>query len=220
MEYKALSKNEEAQGKSLVDASLNNGVRHFVFTSADRGGAKSDNDPTNVPHFITKHNIEQHLFAKAKSSNMNWTVLRPVAFCENLAPGFFGKVFTTSWAMRLKKTQKLQLVATSDIGYFAADSFLNPESDQYKNKSISLAGDELTFDQFKEIFEQKTHETLPTTYRFLTGMILSSVKELGYMFKWFHDVGFGADIQSLKQVNPSMKDFKTWLETESSWKSR
>lgn len=215
------SKDEERHGKDLVDAALKNEVQQFVYSSVDRGGANSDNDPTNIPHFISKHNIEKHLFAKAKGSDMNWTVLRPVAFLENLIPGFIGKVFTTSWVMRLgEEEKKLQLVATSDIGFFAAQSFLNPDSAQYKNKSISLAGDELTFKEFKEIFEKKTGETLPTTYWFIAGLINWMVNELGYMFKWFRDVGYGADIKSLKKINPELKDFETWLGTESSWKSR
>ncbi|KAF1843438.1 NAD(P)-binding protein [Cucurbitaria berberidis CBS 394.84] len=214
--------NEENQGKSLVDASLKHGVRHFVYSSVDRGGANSDNDPTYIPHFITKYNIEKHLFAKAKGSNMSWTVLRPVGFMDNLVPGFLGKVSNTSWEMKLKKTQKLQVIAASDIGFFAADSFLKPESDQYRNKSISLAGDELTFDEFKNIFGQTTHETLPTTYWFLTTIVHWLVKEprLGQMYNWFRDVGFGADIQSLKKVHPDLKDTKAWLETDSAWKSR
>jgi hypothetical protein len=53
---------------------------------------------------------------------MDWTVLRPVAFFENLVPGFLGKVFSTSWQMTLKKNQTLQLIATSDIGFFAAEA--------------------------------------------------------------------------------------------------
>lgn len=176
------SKNEERQGKDLVDVSLKNGLRHFVYSSVDRGGANSENDPTNIPHFISKHNIEQHLFAKAKGSDMSWTVLRPVAFFENLTPNFFGKMFSSSWLLRLgEDKKKLQLVATSDIGFFAAQSFLNSESEQYKNRGISLAGDELTFNQFKEIFEKKTGEKLPTTYLFLAGFLNWMVKDLGYM---------------------------------------
>ena len=46
------------------------------------------------------------------------------------------------------------------------------------------------------------------------------VKELGYMFKWFRDVGYGADIPRLKTLNPDLKDFKTWLAAESAWKRR
>lgn len=209
---------EERQGKALIDVSIANGVKNFVYSSVDRGGERSDTDPTNIPHFISKHNIEQHLFAKAKDSGMNWTVLRPVAFFENLIPGFIGKVFSTTWEMTLVKEKKLQLIATSDIGVFAANAFM--EKDGYKNKSVSIAGDEMTFNDFKNTFEQTTRETLPTTYQFVVAPINWLVKELGYMFKWFNDVGYGADIEALKKMNPGLRDFRTWLETESAWKTR
>ncbi|KAF1946951.1 NAD(P)-binding protein [Clathrospora elynae] len=215
-----VGKSEETQGIALIDAALKNGVNHFIFSSVDRGGANSDHDPTNVPHFITKYNIEQHLFANASKGNMTWTVLRPVAFFENLTPNFFGKVLTATWAMRLRKEQKLQHISTSDIGFFAAQSFLSPESAQWKNKSISLAGDALTFDELKSTFEKKTGETLPTTYRFMAQALNWMSKELGYMFTWFRDVGYGADIEECKRINPGMKNFETWLDTESSWKKR
>jgi uncharacterized protein YbjT (DUF2867 family) len=191
-------------------------VSHFVYTSADRG-VNSETDPTNVPHFITKYNIEKHLAAQAKGSNR--TVLRPVAFLENLTPDFFGKVFTASWLMRLgKQDKKLQVIATSDVGVFGAQSFIKADSEQYKNQSIGLAGDELTFSELKTIFEKKTGKTLPTTYAFVASLINGMAKDLGYMFKWMRVVGFGVDIASLKKTNPGMKDFGTWLETESAWR--
>jgi uncharacterized protein YbjT (DUF2867 family) len=217
---KALGKNEETQGKALVDASLKNGVKHFVFSSADRGGANSDNDPTFIPHFITKHNTEQHLFGRARDSDMTWTVLRPVAFFDNLTPDFFGKVFTSSWANKMPKYQKLQFIATGDIGFFAAQAFLKADNPMYKNKSMSLAGEALTFEEFKSTFERKTGEALPMTYRFIAGMLCWMSKELGYMFDWFRDVGFGANIEECKRYNPEMKSFEKWLDTESSWKKR
>jgi hypothetical protein len=195
-------------------------VKYFVFSSVDRGGARSDSDPTNVPHFITKYNIEQHLKTKAASNNMIWTILRPVAFLDNLTPNFFGKVFTTSWAMKLMKNQKLQLIATSDIGDFATQAFLQRDEKLYSNKSLSVAGDEMTFDEFKDTFQKTTGEVLPTTYHFLTGIIHWMSKELGYMFTWFRNAGFGADVEECKRANPGMKNFETWLKTESAWKSR
>lgn len=200
----------------MIDAALRNEVKHFVYSSVDRGGPRSDNDPTDIPHFISKHNIEQYLYEKAKDSEMTWTVLRPVAFFENLVPGFVGKVFATSWEMTLRKEQKLQLIATSDIGYFAAQSFLNRE--EYKNKKLSLAGDELTYGEFKTTFENTTAQSLPTTYWFVATILNWMSKELGYMFRWFRDVGYGADISALRRINPELKDFSMWLKSESQFK--
>lgn len=148
---------------------------------------------------------------------MDWTVLRPVAFYENLVPGFLGKVFATSWDMSLKKDKPLQLIATSDIGFFAAEAFIKPE--EFKGQKISLAGDELTYAQFKSIFQEKTGQTLPTTFRFAVSGIHMLVKDLGLMFKWFGAAGYAANIQSTKSKNPDLKDFGAWLVEESEFKT-
>jgi uncharacterized protein YbjT (DUF2867 family) len=180
------SASEEPQGKSIIDESFKHGVKHFVYSLVDRGGAKSTDNPTRIPHFIHKHNIEKHLLANSKDGNMDWTILRPTAFYENLTPDFFGKVFATSFKMALKEAP-LQMVGVSDIGAVAADAFMNANA--YKGRAISLAGDELTYNQFKHIFEKRTGQTLPTTLRPLTALFMTMVKDMGYMFKWFHDEG-------------------------------
>lgn len=196
---------------------MKNSVKHFVYSSVDRGGEKSANNPTNVPHFIHKHNVEQHLFVKAKETGMTYTILRPVAFFENLVPGFFGKIFSTVWELRLKK-KPLQLIATSDIGYFGAEAFLKPE--EWRNRSISLAGDELTLAQFRAIFKEKTGQDVPTTFRFLGMLILWLSKDFSLMFNWFQTDGYGVDIAELRKIRPELKDFGTWLEKDSQFNTR
>lgn len=72
---------EIKQGKALIDESVKYGVKHFVYSSVDRGGdEKSWSTPTPIPHFISKHHIEQYLRDNAKE--MGWTILRPVAFMD------------------------------------------------------------------------------------------------------------------------------------------
>ena len=211
------SNTEERQGKAIIDESIKQGVKYFIYSSVDRGGEASANNPTNIPHFIKKHNIEQHLFERAKNGKMDWTVLRPVAFFDNFAPGYFGKVFNTCWRMVLKG-KPLQLIATSDIGYFGAEALLNPEA--YKGKAISLAGDELTFDRMAQIYKEKTGNEIPTTFQLSCSILMAMMKDFGIMFKWFHDEGYKADISELKKVHPGLKDFSSWLETDSGFVSR
>ncbi|KAG9204998.1 hypothetical protein G6514_009457 [Epicoccum nigrum] len=206
---------EERQGKALIDAALKNGVKHFVYSSVDRG-VNSDTEATAVPHFASKYRVEQHLFENA-NGKMDWTILRPVAFFENLVPGFLGKVFASSWENNIAKEKKLQLVATSDIGFFAAEAFVKP--DQYKGQKIALAGDELTLDQFRAIFREKTGQAVPTTFSFVATGINWMVKDLGLMFKWFGAEGFGADIPAVRARYPELKDFGTWLVEDSQFKT-
>jgi hypothetical protein len=81
----------------LVDESLKQDVKCLVYKPVDRGGDASMSNLTKVPRFIFKHEIEKHSIEQSKGSGMDWTILRPTAFCENLTPDFFGKVFATAW---------------------------------------------------------------------------------------------------------------------------
>ncbi|KAI9881667.1 MAG: hypothetical protein M1823_006622, partial [Watsoniomyces obsoletus] len=131
-------------GCALIDAALENGVEHFVFTSVDRGGnGRSDENPTEIGHFISKHNVEKHLREKTQEGKggMTWTILRPVAFMDNLTPGFFAKLFAVMW-LGLGEETKLQLVSVTDIGMFAAKALGGFDKEEYKNQAIGLAGDE------------------------------------------------------------------------------
>ncbi|KAE8313733.1 nmrA-like family protein [Aspergillus transmontanensis] len=193
-------------------------VQFFVYSSVDRGGEEhSYTNPTKIPHFIKKHNIEHHLVDRSKNTSMEWTILRPTAFYENLTPDFFGKVFAACFKMALKG-KKLQMVATSDIGHFGADAFLNP--DQYKRRGVSLAGDELSFEEMERIFVQKRGESLSMAFRPVCSLFMAMMKDMGYMFRWFYEEGYGADVRTLKEVHPDMKDFETWLEMESGFEKR
>ncbi|KAK3903609.1 hypothetical protein C8A05DRAFT_14433 [Staphylotrichum tortipilum] len=200
---------EQEQGKALVDSALKHGVKHFVYTSVDRHGETSNNNPTVVPHFVSKHNIEHHLIDKSKGTDMTWTILRPVAFMENFSTGFVGKVFGSAWEVALK-SRPLQLVATDDVGVFAAKSFENV--DQFKGQSISLAGSELTYDEMVKVFKQKTGAEPPKTFGFIARFVLWLSEEMGTMFNFFEKEGYGANIPELKKVHPGLKDLGTWLE--------
>ena len=207
---------EERQGKALVDAAASNGVKHFVFTSAERG-ANGDTDPTTVPHFQSKFNIEQHLKqVAAKTGTMDWTIIRPVAFMENLRPDFIGKGFATMWEMN-GMDRKLQLVSSVDVGVMAAHVFKAPE--EYTSEQVSLATDSLTPNEAQAIFKRVVGKDMPMTYHFVGRLIKWMLhKQLGLMFQWFVDVGFAADPNKYKSKYPEMQDFEKWLKQSSAWK--
>lgn len=203
---------EEEQGIALVDAALEAGVQRFVFTSVERGGEQA----TNVPHFITKHNIEQHLKRVSEGGSMKWTILRPVFFMDNIAPGFLGKMVATAWKLTLADTKKaLQMVNVADIGYVAAQAFLKPV--ETENQVFSLAGDELTYEQADEVFKGKTGMYMPTTFAPLASAVLWMMKDTGLMFKFFREEGFVTDIPALKKRFPEINGFGEWLESKSAW---
>ena len=208
---------EELQGNSLIDAAVENDVEHFVYTSVDRGGpGVSDTNATPIAHFISKYNIENHLKAKAQGTSMTWTILRPVAFMDNLGPNMFGRMFAAMWEGVGDKP--LQLVSTKDIGIFAAQAFGFADTDEFKNQAISLAGDELTQAQAAEVFWNALARPMPKAYSIMGTLLQTMVKEVGIMFKWFRDVGYGADIQQCRKLNAGMSDLAKYLKEESGFK--
>ncbi|PKS06236.1 hypothetical protein jhhlp_006982 [Lomentospora prolificans] len=208
---------ELTQGKDLIDASIKAGVKFFVYSSVDRHGDASFQNPTDIPHFRHKHEIEKHLVEKTKNGEMDWTILRPVAFMENFTDNFLGRVFVTAWKVAIKE-KPLQLIAVPDIGVVAAKAFLHPED--FKNRAISLAGDELTLEKANQIYKKHSGQEFPTTFRFLASLIMWSMKDFGYMFRWFYDVGYAADIEDVRRIHPGLKDFETWLLNDSEFANK
>ncbi|KAG0646996.1 hypothetical protein D0Z07_6086 [Hyphodiscus hymeniophilus] len=210
---------EEAQARPVIDQAVANKVEHLVFTSVDRGGpGVSENDPTNIVHFATKHRIEEYLKDKTADSKTQWTILRPVAFMDNLVPGFQGKFFPVMWGSKLRDDQTLQLISVHDIGVFASKAFQNPQ--EYKGRAISLAGDDLTLAQAKKVFKEAIGYNMPSTFQFMGSLLMYMVKDLGVMFQWFADVGYGADVKSLRTEEPKLQDFGTWLKETSDFRKQ
>ncbi|KAH8885460.1 NAD(P)-binding protein [Thozetella sp. PMI_491] len=206
------SDDEERQGKAMVDAAVAHGVRHFVYSSGDRGGPeKSPHNPTEVKNFAAKHRIEKHLAAQAAASEqkMTYTILRPVTFFENLTNDVHGRGFARMWEQMGAK--KLQFVSTDDIGWFAAQAFLRPED--HTNVALTLAGDELTQDEAGRIFQQVTGLQMPMAPCPVASAVKFILKgTVGDMFRWFEHEGYGGDVNACRAVYPAMKDFRAWLE--------
>ncbi|KAF2797335.1 NAD(P)-binding protein [Melanomma pulvis-pyrius CBS 109.77] len=207
---------EETQGKALIDAALSAEVQFFVYSSVDRGGARSSSNPTPVPHWITKHNIEKYLEHQAAGSNMKYTVLRPTAFMEGITDDFQGKAMASAWNTALKD-KPMQLVSTKDIGWFAANAFQHP--DEFAGRYLSLAGAEITFQQANDIFKAKFGRDMPTTFGVVSHLLLHMVKDISVLFKYLKQEGTGADIEELRRINPDLTDFGSWLDTESPFRS-
>jgi uncharacterized protein YbjT (DUF2867 family) len=209
---------EVKQGKALIDESLKHGVSHFVYSSVDRGGnAKSFDNETPIPHFQSKFQIEKHLLEQAgsKGEKMGWTILRPVAFMDNLEPGIPTKVFLAALRDTLQD-KPLQWVSIDDIGLFGAKAFREPEG--WNTRAEALAGDELTFEELSGCFDRATGSPAPATYGILGSVLKWAVTEVNVMITWFKTDGYGADINKLRTEEPELCNFERWLKERSAFK--
>lgn len=202
---------EIKQGKALIDATLEHSVEHFVYSSVERGGDEhSWDNETNVEHFKTKAIIERYLRERAEKARMTWTILRPVAFMDNLAPGMPTRVFLAALRNTLGN-ESMQWVAVKDIGIFAAKAFADPES--WSGKAIGLAGDQLGYDGVLQATRGKTY----ATFGVLGSLLMWGVAEMARMVTWFHDEGYKADIAMCRKVHPQMLTMEGWVNEESSF---
>lgn len=214
---------EEPQATFLVDAAAAAAKEkkiHFVFSSVDRGGEPvSWDSPTDIPHFREKHNVEVHLKAKADASGgrLTYTILRPVAFMENLNPGTFGTVFAALWST-MPASQKLQLVSVRDIGLFGAQALLSPTSPEFANQAIGLAGDNLTLGEARDIYRRVSGGMELSQAWWVVGWAvrgLVAAKHVGKMFTWFEMTGYGVDIEALRKREPRVQNLEMWLKESS-----
>jgi uncharacterized protein YbjT (DUF2867 family) len=194
---------EERQGKAVADAAADAGVAQLVYSSV--GGAER---ASGIPHFESKWNIEQYI----QKLGLPATVLRPTMFNDvfhEIGPRpVNGHLVLGLW---LRPEVPVQLIATTDIGAFAADAFDDP--DTWIGRQVEIAGDELTGPQMAEAFERVSG--IPTRYEQQDIERLRAVREdLAIMFDWFDREGYRADLTELRRLRPDLINLETWLYTD------
>jgi uncharacterized protein YbjT (DUF2867 family) len=210
---------EVKHGVDMLDAAIRHQVSHFIFSSVDRGGSeKSLTNATEISHFATKHEIELAIVDKVPKAwhDMDYTILRPVAFMDNLGPNLFGRLFAVMWADTLGD-KPLQLIATKDIGRIARQALAEEEDEgsKFRNKGISIAGDELTQRQADKIFWKLYGRPMPQAWVLAGRALQWGVGDVGVMFKWFREEGYEAKIEEARSIEPRLMGLEEYLREES-----
>jgi uncharacterized protein YbjT (DUF2867 family) len=181
---------EIQQGKIVAELCKELGIRHLVYSSV--GGA--DRDSHNVRHFHSKWLVEEHI----RSLGLPATILRPVFFMDNLL-GFRSDIEKGVLPLNLKPTERLQMIAVDDIGFFAAMAFNTPN--EWMGKALEIAGDERTMTEYAQIlgckYQEAPLEKLPN-------------EDLRAMYQWFRDSGYKANIANLRKMHPRLQTFDQW----------
>jgi len=192
---------EVTRGIAVAEAAKDTGVPHVVYSSVD--GAERG---SGIPHFESKWKVEQRL----QELDVPTTVLRPTAymndFTERHGPSLVDGTLVVSRA--LAPGRKLQIVATKDIGHFAADAFENPA--EHIGTAVALAGDELTGEDIAQSFADETG--LPVRFE---EQPLEQVRafsaDIAEMFVWLNQYGYAADIPALRERHPELMSLRDWI---------
>jgi uncharacterized protein YbjT (DUF2867 family) len=194
--------NEIQQGLAVIEAAQWQGVSHFVFSSV-----ASADEETGIPHFENKARVEEHL----RSSGLLHTIVRPVFFMENWQRGFGDSIRNGQLQQPLNPAAKLQMIAVDDIGAFAALAFEHPG--EWKNRTFSLAGDELSMQQIADAFSRVTAREVKYVQASWDEFEKKMGRELTVMYHWFEEKGFHFNVEEVRREYPATHTFDRWLET-------
>jgi uncharacterized protein YbjT (DUF2867 family) len=194
---------EERQGRLLASVAAEAGVRHFVYSSA--GGVERN---SGVPHFESKRAVERHI----EGLGLPATILRPAAFMENFGAFAFRTTMLSMMKTYLHPDQRLQLVSTQDVGWFAASAFADP--DEYLGKAIEIAGDAVT--RAEAVATLRHAGVKPALGFTIPGPLRKKLPaDFRLMFEWMAREGFQANVPALRRQHPGLLTLHHWTQNGS-----
>jgi uncharacterized protein YbjT (DUF2867 family) len=101
------------------------------------------------------------------------------------------------------------MVGVDDIGAFAALAFEAPGN--WKHRTFSLAGDELSMQQIADAFSRATARDVKYVQVSWDQFEQTMGRELTVMYHWFVDRGFHFDIEQVRHEYPLTHTFNRWL---------
>lgn len=192
---------EIEQGKIQVDACKAAGCEYVLYSSA--GDADKMND--KVKHIKGKLVVEQYLL----NSGLKATVLRPVAFFENVDDAVNYNPLKKG-SIKFLTDVPVKMVACYDIGRAAAKLIANP--DPWNGKILDVASWEGSGADLAAAL-QKVSGT-PTKFslampRFFRGIFLNDLHHMCLYFE--KHGGFTASIEQFKEVVPDALSAEDWF---------
>jgi uncharacterized protein YbjT (DUF2867 family) len=189
---------EIREGKALVDVAKAMGIGHFVYSSVGSAERK-----TGVPHFDSKFQIEEYL----RASGLPYTILRPVFFLFNYN-GMRIVETGTLW-QPLSPDTKLQQLSEDDYGEMVSEVFAR--FTDFANREIEVASGEMTMPEVAAAFTRVLGKNVAYQQIPFEAFEQQAGAEMTTMFRWFENVGFGADLAQLKRDFPAPTDFESYL---------
>jgi len=211
---------EAKLGSNVVDAikeakasGANANIQHVVFSSV----GDADNCPKKVHHFWAKADVEKHMATQFdEASGITWSVLRPVAFFENVDDAATYNPLTKGVLKFVTYPDvKVKFIACEDIGKGCAVLLTNPT--EYSGKIIEAAGAEHSGVELTKALSEvsgtecKYKLALP---RFVMWLFMG---DLYHMTTWFEAKGYTADIEAFKKIVPDAQDGYAFFRKKGQW---
>jgi uncharacterized protein YbjT (DUF2867 family) len=187
------------QGTAIADAAKAANVQHFVYSSV--GSAERN---TGVPHFDSKFQVEEYI----RSIGLPYTILRPVFFFYNYNM-MLPMIKNGTLPQPLSPDTKLQQLSEEDYGKMVAEVFERPAD--FANRAIEVASVEMTMPEIAAAFNNLLGKKVEYQQIPFEAFEQQAGKEVTIMYRWFENVGYGADLAQLKRDFPAPTDFESYL---------
>lgn len=209
------SNSERRHGAALVEAARQAGVAQFVHSSVCQV-----DDHAQFPRWDEGYWSRSYWTDKAAVEDMvrgagfaSITILRPSFIMENFTRAksrFLYPQLTDGLLLTpIAPDSAVQLIASDDIGAFAAAAFADPA--QFGNETIELAGDSLRTGEIAAILGDVLDR--PVEARSVTpdealaaGLPAAWVRSQ----EWINDVGYQIDQSQLARYRVPLTSFRTW----------
>jgi uncharacterized protein YbjT (DUF2867 family) len=197
---------ETRHGIAAADAAMAAGVGHLVYSSV----ANADKD-TGIPHFDSKRRVEEHI----EGLGVPYTIVAPVYFMENVvAPWALPQLKEGRFPMALPSSRPLQQIALSDIATFTRVVLENRE--EFVGRRVDIASDELAGEEVAEVLTRVTGREIHYVELPLEQVRQAMGEDGARMFEWFDQVGYSADIESLRREHQEVgwHTFEDWAKEQ------
>ena len=154
-----------------------------------------------------------------QDSTITWSVLKPVAFLENLDDKKNGNPLKKgSLKMLTKPDRSLKYIAAADIGKGSAELLMNPET--YKYKKVDAATCEYTGLELAQILSQVSGTKCTYSVSVPRFVLWMFEKNLYHLVTWFESDGYKkTDIDAFRRMVPDYQDANDWFAAKGKWES-
>ena len=202
---------EFQQGKNVVDACIEGGVKHLVFSGQENVLKRSG---YSCPHFDAKGRLEDYI-QQTLPSTMNWTIIRMPFYFNNFLTA--NKPTASSDGTKMVEIPMgncpLPGIDVRDVGRCVVTILDDPET--YAQRVLGLAGGIHSVQEYCDILNKhlaplvfkdgkqslKRHAILP-----YPGGV-----EMASMFQFYQE-GIERSVEITKKLNPKVCSFETFVQ--------
>lgn len=214
---------ELAQAATAARAAKAAGVAHVVWSTLEDTREVIPVSDERVPVLQGRYTVP-HFDAKAEAdaffhdSGVPTTYLRTTFYWEGFTQGSGPQRGEDGRLVLTLPMGEARLpgIGVQDIGRTAYGVFA--AGDEYVGKTVSIAGEHLTGEQYAAAFADALGEPVdyrPLTHDQLRSLGLPAGDELGNMFQFYvegeRDFVGARDLDQVRSLNPRLQNFRTWL---------